>query len=65
MARQRNRTIVAEGIETQELLEVVLELRFDNGQGYLLGRPGPTLDAPDLQLLELMAGQTSTGGFAA
>jgi EAL domain-containing protein (putative c-di-GMP-specific phosphodiesterase class I) len=65
MARQRNRTIVAEGIETQELLEVVLELRFDNGQGYLLGRPRPTLDAPDLVLFDLMAGETSSGGFAA
>jgi diguanylate cyclase (GGDEF)-like protein len=65
MARQRNRTVVAEGIETQELLEVVLELRFDNGQGYLLGRPRPTLDAPDLALFELMAGHTSTGDFAA
>jgi diguanylate cyclase (GGDEF)-like protein len=65
MARQRNRTIVAEGVETQELLEVVLELRFDNGQGYLLGRPRATLDAPDLELFELMAGPTSTGGFAA
>ncbi|HET9435643.1 MAG TPA: EAL domain-containing protein [Candidatus Limnocylindrales bacterium] len=65
MARQRNRTIVAEGIETQELLEVVLELRFDNGQGYLLGRPRQTLDAPDLSLFDLMSGETSTGGFAA
>lgn len=55
MARQRNRTIVAEGVETPELLEVVLEMRFDNGQGYLLGRPRPTLDAPALVLFELMA----------
>ena len=39
MARQRNQTVVAEGVETPELLESVLELGFEYGQGYLLGRP--------------------------
>ena len=55
MARQRNQTIVAEGIETPDLLEAVLELRFDYGQGYLLGRPRPHLDAVKLDLFDLMA----------
>jgi diguanylate cyclase (GGDEF)-like protein len=59
MARQRGVTLVAEGIETRDLLESVLELRFDAGQGYLLGRPRPALDAPRLDLIGLMSGETS------
>ena len=55
VARQRQRTIVAEGIETADLLEAVLELRFDAGQGYLLGRPSATLESEPAQLFELMA----------
>ncbi len=54
MARQRNQTVVAEGVETPELLESVLELGFEYGQGYLLGRPGPALDSPTLVLIDLM-----------
>jgi EAL domain-containing protein (putative c-di-GMP-specific phosphodiesterase class I) len=56
MARQRESTLVAEGIETADLLESVLELRFDAGQGYLLGRPRPALDAGPVDLLALMTG---------
>jgi EAL domain-containing protein (putative c-di-GMP-specific phosphodiesterase class I) len=59
MARQRGVTLVAEGIETRDLLESVLELRFDAGQGYLLGRPRPALDAPRLDLIGLMSGEAS------
>jgi diguanylate cyclase (GGDEF)-like protein len=56
VASQRGRTIVAEGIETPDLLEAVLELRFDAGQGYLLGRPASE-PAPDgVDLFELMTG---------
>jgi diguanylate cyclase (GGDEF)-like protein len=65
MARQRKQTIVAEGIETPELLESVLELGFDYGQGYLLGRPRPTLDAPGISLLELMNPQPTAADSAA
>ena len=54
MARQRGQTVVAEGVETPELLESVLELGFEYGQGYLLGRPAPLLDAPNLVLIDLM-----------
>ena len=57
MARQRNQTVVAEGVETPELLESVLELGFEYGQGYLLGRPAPSLEAPTLALLDLMTGK--------
>lgn len=41
-------TTVAEGIETNDQLEVVVELGATYGQGYLLGRPQPTDAARDL-----------------
>lgn len=50
LARRRNQTIVAEGVETTLQLEVVRRLGFDAGQGYLLGRPAPGLDARTLEL---------------
>jgi EAL domain-containing protein (putative c-di-GMP-specific phosphodiesterase class I) len=55
VARQRGRKIVAEGIETPDLLEAVLELRFDAGQGYLLGRPEPAPMTDPVDLFTLMA----------
>jgi diguanylate cyclase (GGDEF)-like protein len=54
-ARERGRRIVAEGIETADLLEAVLELRYDAGQGYLLGRPEPKLSMGRAALFELIA----------
>jgi EAL domain-containing protein (putative c-di-GMP-specific phosphodiesterase class I) len=54
-ARERGHSIVAEGIESAELLESVLELRYDAGQGYLLGRPGPTLVKEPADLFALLA----------
>jgi diguanylate cyclase (GGDEF)-like protein len=65
MARQRDTTIVAEGIETAELLELVLEMRFDAGQGYLLGRPRPAMDAPTIELFGLLSGPDETADSAA
>ena len=53
LAKRQGQTIVAEGIETETELETVLGLRFDAGQGYLLGRPGPSLDATPADLLTL------------
>ena len=55
VARQRGRTIVAEGIETADMLEAVLELRFDAGQGYLLSRPASELASGTVDLFELMS----------
>ncbi len=54
IARQSNMTVVAEGIETPEHLEAVISHGFGAGQGYLLRRPGPALDAPDLELSHLL-----------
>lgn len=55
-ARQRGHQIVAEGIETPDLLEAVLELDYDAGQGYLFGRPGSTMAMANLQLVDLITG---------
>jgi diguanylate cyclase (GGDEF)-like protein len=53
LAKRQRQVIVAEGVETASELEVVLELGFDAGQGYLLRRPGPLLDAGPVDLLQL------------
>lgn len=55
-ARQRGHHIVAEGIESPDLLEAVLELHYDAGQGYLFGRPGATMAMSDLKLVDLITG---------
>jgi diguanylate cyclase (GGDEF)-like protein len=55
LARNRGHTIVAEGIETVDHLESVLELRYDAGQGYLFGRAEPTLVRPTIDLFALLA----------
>jgi diguanylate cyclase (GGDEF)-like protein len=54
-ARERGRSIVAEGIETADLLEAVLELRYDAGQGFLLGPPKAAMEMEGVALFELMA----------
>jgi diguanylate cyclase (GGDEF)-like protein len=59
LARNRGHSVVAEGIETVEHLESVLELRYDAGQGYLFGRAEPTLIRPTIDLFALLA--TTTG----
>ena len=59
LARRRSQMIVAEGVESAEQLEVVMALGFDSAQGYLLGQPGPTMDAVALDLPAL-AGHVAT-----
>jgi EAL domain-containing protein (putative c-di-GMP-specific phosphodiesterase class I) len=54
---------VAEGIETADHLESVLELRYDAGQGYLFGRAEPTLDRDPIDLFALLS--TATTGQSA
>ena len=56
LARTRGHRIVAEGIETPDHLESVLELRYDAGQGYLFGRAEPTLDRRPIDLFALLSG---------
>ena len=55
LARNRGHRIVAEGIETADHLESVLELRYDAGQGYLFGRAEPTLDRGPIDLFALLS----------
>ena len=50
LADRRNQSIVAEGVETPEQLELVITLGFDLAQGFLLGRPGPDIDATSVDL---------------
>jgi EAL domain-containing protein (putative c-di-GMP-specific phosphodiesterase class I) len=58
LARSRRQTIVAEGIETTDQLEVVLGMRFDAGQGYLLGRPDVQMGRHALDLVALFSDVT-------
>ena len=48
-------TLIAEGIETQSELKVIRDLGIGLGQGYFLGRPGPTMAeaVPQAALTEL------------
>ncbi len=65
LAERRGQTIVAEGVETLEQLEVVIGLGFDSAQGYLLGRPSPDIDALDVDLGSLVPRAPSPGGVHA
>ncbi|MCJ7711097.1 MAG: bifunctional diguanylate cyclase/phosphodiesterase [Chloroflexi bacterium] len=50
LAQRRNQMTVAEGVETPDQLLAVIEMGFDAGQGYLLHRPGPALNAESIDL---------------
>ena len=64
LARSRGRTVVAEGIETADQLEAVLELRFDAGQGYLFARPAPNLATASVDLLAMLSGDAGEASAA-
>jgi diguanylate cyclase (GGDEF)-like protein len=55
LAGQWGATAVAEGIESAEQLRLVRDLRFGEGQGYLLGRPGPDMSIRTISLDTLLA----------
>jgi diguanylate cyclase (GGDEF)-like protein len=54
MADRLGARTVAEGVETSGQLRTARRLGINSGQGYLLGRPGPDLDLPwiDISALE-------------
>ena len=54
LAGQWGATTVAEGIETADQLRLVRDLRFGEGQGYLLGRPGPDVTMRAISLDALL-----------
>jgi diguanylate cyclase (GGDEF)-like protein len=64
LARNRGHRIVAEGIETADHLESVLELRYDAGQGYLFGRAEPTLVRPTIDLFALLSSDSGVESAA-
>ena len=53
LARRSGQSVVAEGVETPDQLHEVMALGFQSGQGYLLRRPTPGLDAATLDLMAL------------
>ncbi|MFN8631908.1 MAG: EAL domain-containing protein [Chloroflexota bacterium] len=67
LARRRGQVVVAEGVETPDQLVEVMALGFESGQGYLLGRPLPGLDAKaqDLGALADLADPRPAPGEAA
>jgi diguanylate cyclase (GGDEF)-like protein len=65
LARNRGHRVVAEGIETADHLESVLELRYDAGQGYLFGRAEPTLTRPTIDLFALLSATEGVESSAA
>ncbi len=64
LADRRGQSIVAEGVETPEQLAMVMGLGFDTAQGFLLQRPGPTLDAEQLDLVGMSAGPVVVPGLS-
>ena len=64
LAGRRRQSIVAEGVETVEQLELVVGLGFDAAQGYLLGRPSPRIDVADIDLNALLPRPASPAGSA-
>jgi sensor c-di-GMP phosphodiesterase-like protein len=48
LAKSLGALVVAEGIETQEQLDLLRALGCDQGQGYLLGRPGSPDEAAEV-----------------
>jgi EAL domain-containing protein (putative c-di-GMP-specific phosphodiesterase class I) len=53
MSERTQMTVVAEGIETREQLEVVRSLGLSAGQGYLLGLPRAESQANRIDLAQI------------
>ena len=56
LAARQGALVIAEGLETAEQLRVLRDLGIGAGQGYLLGRPGPTVCLPRVDVEALVAG---------
>jgi diguanylate cyclase (GGDEF)-like protein/PAS domain S-box-containing protein len=52
LAHSLGMKVVMEGIETRQQLEAIRGIGCDIGQGFLLGRPEPMLEVPELILAE-------------
>ena len=60
LAAQWGAVAVAEGVETVEQLRLVRDLPIGEGQGYLLGRPGPKLSPRTIDLEALLREDLAT-----
>ena len=60
LARAFDMHTVAEGVETREQLRLLREMRCDQAQGYLFGRPTPA-DAVPVAIARLARAQNSPG----
>ncbi|WPL12633.1 MULTISPECIES: bifunctional diguanylate cyclase/phosphodiesterase [Thiorhodovibrio] len=47
MAHAMGKKVIAEFVESEAILDVLIELGIDFGQGYFIGRPVPELPAPE------------------
>ena len=65
LASRQGAIAIAEGVETAEQLKVLRELGITTAQGYLLGRPGPSLEIGDVDIEALAAGTLIMQGQAA
>jgi predicted signal transduction protein with EAL and GGDEF domain len=45
LARTLGKSMVAEGVETEEQLQQLIEMECEKGQGFFLGRPAPADEA--------------------
>ncbi|HEX7471511.1 MAG TPA: EAL domain-containing protein [Candidatus Limnocylindrales bacterium] len=61
LATRRGAVVVAEGLETQQQLKLVLAAGIDAGQGYLLGRPGEATDAQPIDMERLLSAEVRFG----
>jgi diguanylate cyclase (GGDEF)-like protein len=61
LATRRGAVVVAEGLETQQQLKLVLAAGIDAGQGYLLGRPGEATDARPIDMQALLSADRRFG----
>ena len=57
LAQRWGAWVIAEGVETGEQLQLVRDLGISAAQGYLLGRPGHSLDLPAVDLASLVTRQ--------
>jgi diguanylate cyclase (GGDEF)-like protein len=55
LAQRWGAWVIAEGVETPEQLDLIRNLGISAAQGYLLGRPGESLEVPPVDLSSLLA----------
>jgi EAL domain-containing protein (putative c-di-GMP-specific phosphodiesterase class I) len=62
LGRTLDKTMIAEGIETEAQLQRLIEMNCEKGQGYLLGQPEPADAVPDRIRAWMLASQNGSAG---